>query len=221
MRSPRRVAGCLLALLLTAPLILAQTVVPDLSRIADPAVWQVVGRLAAVASEGTRHAVQLDAKSGEGVAWLVGSDFAAGTIEVDLRGRYAPGQSFVGIAFRGLDATTYDAVYFRPFNFRSPEPARRAHAVQYISMPKFNWPKLRDQHPGKFEAAVSPVPEPDEWFHARIVVEGRTVSVFVNGSATPSLVVSELSERRGGRIGLWTGNGSDGAFANLQITAQP
>ncbi|MEO5960006.1 MAG: hypothetical protein ABIZ49_05610, partial [Opitutaceae bacterium] len=43
----------------------------------------------------------------------------------------------------------------------------------------------------------------------------RKVSVFVNDSATPSLVVTELTSRRGGPIGLWVGNGSDGRGGEL------
>jgi hypothetical protein len=120
-----------------------------------------------------------------------------------------------------VDDTTYDAVYFRAFNFKNPDLPRRARAVQYISQPEFTWEKLRAQFPGKYENAVNPVPDPDGWFHARIVVAGRQVSVFVNDAAEPTLVVTELSERRGGLIGLWVGNGSAGDFANLKITPRP
>ncbi len=49
-----------------------------------------------------------------GVVWIEGSDFAQGTIEVDVRGRDVPGRSFVGVAFHRQDDNTYDAVYLRP-----------------------------------------------------------------------------------------------------------
>jgi hypothetical protein len=49
----------------------------------------------------------------------------------------------------------------------------------------------------------SPAPDGDEWFHARIVLEGRQVKVFVVNVAAPSLVVNELSERTDGFVGLW------------------
>ena len=65
---------------------------------------------------------------------------------------------------------------------------------------------------------VSPVPDRDQWFRARIMIEGRKVSVFVNDAAIPSLVVTELTERRGGMVGLWVDNGSPGDFAKLKIT---
>lgn len=191
---------------------------PDLTRISDPAAWRMHNRSAVAADEGGKKFARLDAKANDGMAWLVGSDFSEGTIDVDIRGANKPQQSFVGIAFRGADDTTYDAVYFRPFNFKNEDVTRRVRSVQYISQPKFPWEKLRADTPGKYENAVSPVPDPDGWFHARIVVEDRKVSVFVNHAPTPSLVVTELSERSGGKLGLWVGNGSDGAFANLKIT---
>ncbi|MGB8317709.1 MAG: hypothetical protein WCE54_06270, partial [Ignavibacteriaceae bacterium] len=128
------------------------------------------------------------------------------------------GNSFVGIAFHGLNDTTYEAVYFRPFNFMIEDSVRKSHSVQYISHPVYTWYKLRKDHPGKFENEINPVPDPDSFFHAKIIVEKPKVSVFVNEEKDPCLVVNELSDRSGGWVGLWTGNYSDGTFANLKIT---
>lgn len=201
--------GCLCA---------AAVLAADLTKIADPAVWRIHNREARFVDEGGRKFVRLNEKADDGIAWLVGSDFKEGTIEVDLRGKNRPGQSFVGIAFRGVDDMTYDAVYFRPFNFRIADPERRLRAVQYISHPKHTWQKLRSDSPAKYEQPVSPVPDADNWFRARIVVEAAKVSVFVADATAPSLVVTPLSDRRGGLIGLWVGNGSSGDFANLKLT---
>jgi hypothetical protein len=55
---------------------------------------------------------------------------------------------------------------------------------------------------------VEPAPDPNGWFHARIVVSKRKVEVFVNGESKPCLTASELSNRRGGLIGFWVGNNS-------------
>jgi hypothetical protein len=190
---------------------------PDLTRFADASVWRVHNRTASAGSD-REKSIRLDARAGDGMAWLVGSDFTEGTIEVDLRGANKPGQSFIGIALRGIDDTTFDAVYFRPFNFKNPEAPRRSRAVQYVSMPQFPWERLRNESPGKYESAVNPVPDPDGWFHTRIVVADRKISVFVNDATEPCLVVTELTDRRGGMIGLWVGNGSAGDFGNLKIT---
>lgn len=192
----------------------------DLTKISDPAAWRVHNRDAKLVTEGGKTFVRLDARSHDGIAWLLGSHFTDGTIEVELRGKNSVGQSFVGVAFRGVDETTYDGVYFRPFNFKIADPARRLRAVQYISHPKFTWEKLRADSPGKYEQPVAPVPDPDGWFRARIVIEGQKVSVFVNDATTPTLTVTTLNERRGGMVGLWVGNGSSGDFAELTLTAK-
>jgi hypothetical protein len=190
---------------------------PDLTKFSDSSVWRLYNRAASAVPE-RENSLSLDARSGDGTAWLVGSNFSEGTIDVDLRGANKPGQSFIGIAFRGVNDSTFDAIYFRPFNFQNPDASRRPRSVQYISQPNHPWEKLRAESPGKYEAAPSPVPDPDDWFHARIVVEGNQVSVYVNNAAEPSLVVGTLSDRQDGVIGLWVGNGSAGDFANLKIT---
>jgi len=64
--------------------------------------------------------------------------FSNGTIEFDVKGKDVQGQSFVGLAFHGLDNSTYDAIYLRPFNFRTEDKLRKIHAVQYISHPVYN-----------------------------------------------------------------------------------
>src|SRR5262249_25884258 len=193
-------------------------ITPDLSKAADGKGWKVAGRnLSAFEADG-KKGVRFDKQPGQGIAWLDDTEFAEGTIEVDVKGEDKPQQSFVGVAFRVVDEKTHDAVYFRPFNFKTPDAARRVRAVQYVSHPQYPWQKLRQDKPGMYEKAVNPVPDPDGWFHARIVVEKRKVSVFVDGGKEPCLVVEELSDRKGGKVGLWVGEGSGGEFANLKIT---
>lgn len=66
------------------------------------------------------------------------------------------------------------------------------------------------------ESKVNPVPNADDWFHAKIVVNGKKISVFVNHSEKPSLVVDKLTNVSKGKAGLWLD--SEGSFANLEIT---
>src|SRR5258708_2349745 len=113
-------------------------------------------------SDGTKKGLRLSEHAGDGVAYLRGVEFGDGTIEFDVRGKDVQGQSFVGVAFHGVDSTTYDAIYFRPFNFRTPDPARHSHAVQYISHPTYTWQRLRTERPGVFEQPVSPAPYPTQ-----------------------------------------------------------
>jgi hypothetical protein len=168
--------------------------------------------------EGARHGLRLDAHDGDGVAWWPDVQFGNGTIELDIRGKDVLQQSFVGVAFHGLNETTFDAVYFRPFNFKSDDPVRRSHAVQYVSHPTYTWNKLRTERPNQFEQPVAPPPDPNQWFHARVVIAFPSVRVFVNDAAAPALDIKQLSDRKTGWVGVWVGNGSDGAFANLTIT---
>lgn len=206
-----------LAALSSNILAVAAPISTDLTSINDPATWRIHNRNASLMNDAGRNVVQLDAGTGDGIAWLVGSSFSTGTIEVDLRGRNNPGRSFVGIAFAGVDDATFEAIYFRPFNFEQQDAVRRARSVQYVSMPEYDWSVLREKHPGKFESGIDPIPKAEAWLHARIVIHADEVRVFVNDSPEPCLVVERLTDRTGGGIGLWVGNGSDGAFASLTI----
>jgi hypothetical protein len=193
-----------------------KSIEPDLAKLADGKGLKVFNRSVSILDDGARKGVRLSEARGEGVAYLEEIEFANGSIELDIRGKEVREQSFVGVAFHGVDGTTYDAVYFRPFNFRAEDPVRRSHAVQYISNPNYKWQRLRTEHPGEYENAVNPVPDPNGWFHARVVVASPKVSVFVNDATEPSLVVSQLSERRKGLTGLWVDN-FGGDFANFKI----
>ncbi|KAA2245326.1 hypothetical protein F0L74_05020 [Chitinophaga agrisoli] len=155
-----------------------------------------------------------------GIAWLHHINFRKGTISFEVKGKDVLQRSFVGIAFQGVNDTTYDAVYFRPFNFRAQDPARKSHSVQYISLPAYDWPKLREEHPNQYEQPIEPPPAPDDWFQVRIVVNSPTVQVFVNNQPTPSLQVQQLSHHAGGKLGLWVGNNSAGNWRNLTITPE-
>lgn len=194
-----------------------KTTSPDLAKLAEGKGLKIFNRSVSSLNDGAKKGVRLSESPGDGVAYLEGIEFTDGTIEFDIRGKDVQQQSFVGIAFHGVDGTTYDAIYFRPFNFKAEDPARRIRAVQYISHPTYTWQKLRTEQPGSYEKPVMPVPDPNAWFHARVVVASPKVSVFVNDAKEPSLVVNQLSDRKKGQVGLWVGNTSGGDFANLTI----
>jgi hypothetical protein len=190
---------------------------PDLAALAQGNAFKVFNRTVTSLNDGARKGVRLSENAGDGVAYLQGIEFTNGTIELDIRGKDVQQQSFVGVGFHGVDGTTYDAVYCRPFNFKAEDPSRRSHGVQYVSHPTYTWQKLRTEQPGKYEQAVNPVPDPNAWFHLRIVVASPKVTVWVGDAKEPSLVVDQLSDRRKGLVGLWVGNTSGGDFANLKI----
>lgn len=194
----------------------AQKVDVDLSKLVVGKTVKVYNREVNIVSSGsTGSYIHLNEREGAGIAWLEGVQFTDGVIEFDVKGRNVLQKSFVGIAFHGSNDSTYDAIYFRPFNFKSSEEERRNHSVQYISLPKYDWPKLRSEFPNKYEQPINPSPEPEEWIHCRVVVKNEEVRVFVNNNSGPSLVVKALSAQKGNKIGFWVGNGSDGDFAKF------
>ena len=203
-----------------APSIIAQTktIEPDLAELAEGKGLKTFNRSVNRLNDAAKKGVHLNESQAIGVAYLQGIEFSNGTIECDVRGKDVQGQSFVGVAFHGIDGTAYDALYFRPFNFRAEDPEKRSHAVQYISHPTYTWQKLRAEQPGKYENAVNPAPDPNAWFLVRVVVASPKVTVFVNDAKEPSLIVDQLSDRKKGLVGLWVGNNSGGDFANLKIT---
>lgn len=161
--------------------------------------------------------VHLDSKPGDGVAWINNVTFKTGVIEFDVKGKNVLQQSFVGIAFHGADDSTFDGIYFRPFNFQSTDTLHKSHSVQYISMPKYDWSILREKYPGKYEHALLNSTDPEKWFHAKIVVDADRITVYVGNDRQPSLVVKPIGKRTTGNVGFWVGNNSDGDFSNLVI----
>jgi hypothetical protein len=169
--------------------------------------------------DGARSGVRLDSAAGHGVAWLAGTDFAAGTIEADIRGKDVLQRSFVGIAFAGANDSTYELVYLRPFNFRATDSTRRAHAIQYVADPDYPWPRLRREQPGRYEKPLTPAPDPSAWVRLRLVVSASEVRAYVNENETPSLLVTRLRPGARGRVGLWVGTQSDGDFAGVRVSS--
>jgi len=152
-----------------------------------------------------------------GVYWLKDVNFTSGTIDVDIKGRNVLQQSFVGIAFHGVDSINTDIVYLRPFNFRSTDTLRKQHAVQYVSQPDYTWEKLREEHPLMYEQPVATNLEPNGWVHVHIVVKGDAITVYLNNSPKQALKVKKLGSRADGMLGLWCFGSEEADFANLVV----
>lgn len=162
----------------------------------------------------------LPSKDGSnGLLWLKGVSFRQGEISCDIRGKNVPNSCFVGVAFHGENDSTYEGIYFRPFNFHATDSLKKLHMVQYICEPAYPWYVLRQHFPEQYEKPVHPVPEPDDWFHVRITVIGKQIAVYVNGADTPSLTVTSIKEMKGTMIGLWDGSITGVAWSNLNIKA--
>ena len=110
----------------------AQKVEVDLSKLELNKTIKAYNReVSFIKGESGKTHIHLNEKPDAGLGWLEGVQFTDGTIEFDVKGKNVLQKSFVGIAFHGSNDSTYDAVYFRPFNFRSAEEVRRNHSVQY------------------------------------------------------------------------------------------
>ena len=172
--------GCLLAFL-AIPLA-AQT--PD----------RLVGKNVSITqtSYQGRSAIQVitkaDAANGTSYAAVKDISFRDGVIEVDLAGQPAAGafngaRGFIGIAFRIQADGRYEYIYLRPTNGRADDQVRRNHSTQYGSHPDFDYARLRQESPEKYESYVDL--QPGVWTKYKIEVEGPKARLYVKPS-TPS-----------------------------------
>src|SRR5579864_3813646 len=175
-----------------------------------------------------RSAVQVMAKpeaaNGTSYALVKDVSFRDGVIEVDLAGQPAPGtfagaRGFIGIAFRIQADGRYEYIYLRPTNGRADDQVRRNHSTQYGSHPDFDYARLRQEAPEKYESYVDL--QPGVWTKYKIEVEGRKARLYVNGAEQPCLIVNDLKlDPREGGVALWVGPGTEGYFSNLKIAAK-
>src|SRR5262245_18985590 len=175
-----------------------------------------------------RSAIQViaapDAANAMSYAVIRDESFRDGTIEVDLAGQPAAGagegaRGFIGIAFRLQADGRYEYIYLRPTNGRADDQVRRNHSSQYSAHPDFDFARLRQEAPEKYESYVDL--EPGAWTRYKIEVEGRKARLYVHGAEQPCLIVNDLKlEPREGGVALWVGPGTEGYFSNLKITAK-
>ena len=194
------------------------SITPDLHKAAKHRKIEVYNRALTLVNEEGYQGIRLSKSYGEGVAWMKGITFSEGTLEFDVRGENIKQHSFVGIAFHGQNDSTYDAVYLRPFHFYAEDQVSQERMIQYISLPVFTWRKLRAESPGQFEHRIVPPPDPNAWVHVRIEVTASSITAYINGSGTPSLVVHPPVALPTGKVGFYVADTSGGDFANLTIT---
>ena len=75
-------------------------------------------------------------------------------------------------------------------------------------IPVLRGTSLRADHPDAYQRAIATAPDPNGWFHARIVVAYPSIRVFVDDSTVPAMDLKQLSDRKSGWIGVWVGNNS-------------
>jgi len=192
--------------------------------LADTSAISVVGGKAEAVEYLGRKAICLTTQAASDVfGYVNGTSIQDGVIEVDIAVKITtpPGvrmPGFTGLAFRARpDGSQYDMFYLRPRNAQSDDQAMRNHSVQYVAKPGFDWYPLRRQWPWVYESWADIKPE--TWTHVKIEIHGRTAQLYLNGSASPSLVVNGLKgEILQGGIGLWGDPGEESYFSNLRVT---
>jgi hypothetical protein len=80
----------------------------------------------------------------------------------------------------------------------------------------YTWPVLKEKYNVKYEKAVTPALNGNDWFHAKIVVQYPKMTVFVNGNYEPGLVIDKLNDRKIDPAATMTGGEQDNAFAALR-----
>ena len=190
----------------------------DLHKLAKHKGLTVINRDLSLINEKGYQGIRLSQDYGEGIVWLKGIEVSNGILEFDVRGADIQQHSFVGIAFHGINDSTFDAIYLRPFQFQQDDPVLKSRDIQYISLPAFTWQILRGKSPGKYEHAIEPAPDPDSWIRMRIEIKDSIVKVYINGNKEPSLAVEKVTQVRSGSVGFYVADTSGGDFANITIT---
>lgn len=160
---------------------------------------------------------------GGGIVVVSGSMFHNGTLELYVASKPRSGappdaRGFVGVAFRvASDPNKYECIYLRPTNGRADDQVRRNHSTQYISMPEYQWSRLRKEAPDKYESYVDLLPS--EWIKMKVEVSGSKARLYVNDTEQPVLIVNDLKlGDSAGAVALWIGLGTEAYFRNLRIS---
>jgi hypothetical protein len=159
----------------------------------------------------------------QSIVVLPSGSFRDGTIEMDIerhvgKGANPTARGFVGVAFHlSSDRKSFDAFYIRPTNGRADDQLRRNHALQYVSIPTYDFQRFRTESPGVYESYADI--QPNEWIRIRIAVAGNKAGLYVNCADQPNLIVNDL--KRGGKAGavaLWIGPGTIAHFKNVRVS---
>lgn len=186
---------------------------------------QLIGVEATPAEYRGKKGLRVEASVTRGETFLIleGVKMTDGVIELEIAGEPAPGsepgsRGFVGVAFR-LERERplrYGCFYLRPTNGRAEDPVRRSHATQYVAHPDFPWHRLREESPGVFESAADI--GAGEWTRVKIVIQGETARLHVNGDEKPCLVITDLKHDAGaGEVALWLHTSTRAHFRDLSV----
>lgn len=144
-----------------------------------------------------------------GVALARGVELREGVFEFAMA---ATAQSnFLGVVFHALREDHGEVLFVRAAQSGTSE------AVQYG--PAFNslgaaWQLYQGPH----ATATADIPR-ERWIDVRLVLSGGGATVYLDGAATPLMVIPRLAGGSGSRLGVWTGLfGQGGHFSRMRYT---
>jgi hypothetical protein len=168
-----------------------------------PDHWKTTGSAEFVKHNGIDS---LALKPGDNTATAALNDlvFRNGTIEFDVD---QPGSMGTGIVFRREKDSFANFEYF--YLRAQPKCSEAFDCIQYTT--QAHWSLLWDLFP----QYQSPAPvQQDGWNHVKLVVSGKRMNVFINGTQSPTLKVGKLAGDTSEGNLLLVG---PGFFANLTI----
>lgn len=122
------------------------------------------------------------------------------------------------MVFHCVDEKKYDAIYCRPFNFKTEDSIRKIHAIQYISHPFNTWKKLREEQNGKYEKEIPNAPNPNDWFTLKLEIKKDIIIAYINDNQV--FRVKKISSQQSCKIGLFMGSNSGGDFEYIKINKE-
>ena len=143
-----------------------------------------------------------------GIAMVPDANFADGTIDFDVAIHGNSG--FAGVLFRGQSPDDYELIYLRTHR------SRQWDALQYT--PIFAGQEAWQLYTGDGYNGVAELPA-NRWVHVRVIVDGYSARVHLDGAAEPQLTVTDLKRPwTRGHIGLWGRSGAAN-FSNVRVSA--
>jgi len=152
-----------------------------------------------------------------GEAYLPAFDLARGTVEFDVMASSL--RTFIGFRFHAASAGRFEEFYLRPHKSGLPDALQYAPA---LAGGRSAWQLFHG--PGATATADF---EPGRWTAVKVIIDGARAALFIDGAATPQLVVPNLAlERASGFIGFWgldasASRGSGYPTAVSRLTVRP
>ena len=158
-----------------------------------------------------KTALCVNGQRSDGAVYLPGIEFRDGVIEVDMA---TPDRSAPGIGFRGRDKGKWrNRIMFSRRRGRSQD--RRGVVEQAVVTRKASTVLLLNIEESRYYGLSEELGGYD-WFHVKIVVQGDTIRVYLNGGQKPSVVVGAMFD--GDQKGVLGLCGGDFYFANFKYT---